>query len=93
MIAPVRSVSAGSSLTAARTVSQRDAESFRVEPIAPMAAVRLDRRADFLAHLIATRDDLPQTRVRRRAEPAEAIAAYGRARKLDDAEVETLIVV
>jgi hypothetical protein len=32
--------------------------------------------AAFLAHLIATKDQLPQTRERRRAEPADAIAAY-----------------
>ena len=32
--------------------------------------------AAFLAHLIATHQQAPQTRVRRRAEPAEAIAAY-----------------
>jgi len=32
--------------------------------------------ADFLAHLIATADHLPQTRERRRAEPQDAIAAY-----------------
>jgi hypothetical protein len=38
----------------------------------------LNRRpyAGFLAHLIATAEQLPQTRERRRAEPAEAIAAY-----------------
>jgi hypothetical protein len=38
----------------------------------------LSRRpyAGFLAHLIATAEQLPQTRERRRAEPAEAIAAY-----------------
>ena len=34
------------------------------------------RQAAFLAHLIAVKDHLPQTRERRRAEPAEAIAAY-----------------
>jgi hypothetical protein len=32
--------------------------------------------AAFLAHLIATKDQLPQTRERRRVEPADAIAAY-----------------
>jgi hypothetical protein len=32
--------------------------------------------ADFLAHLIATAAQLPQTRDRRRAEPQDAIAAY-----------------
>ena len=32
--------------------------------------------ADFIAHLIATRARAPQTRLRRRAEPGEAIAAY-----------------
>ena len=33
--------------------------------------------ADFVAHLIATSAKAPQTRARRRAEPEEAIAAYG----------------
>lgn len=33
-------------------------------------------RADFVAHLIATSAQLPQTRARRRAEPEEATAAY-----------------
>ena len=34
------------------------------------------REAAFLAHLIATKELMPQTRERRRAEPSEAIAAY-----------------
>ncbi len=34
-------------------------------------------RADFLAQLIAAKAKVPQTRLRRRAEPVEAIAAYG----------------
>ncbi|MFA6264479.1 MAG: hypothetical protein WC670_02030 [Pseudolabrys sp.] len=34
------------------------------------------RQATFLAHLIATREMAPQTRVRRRVEPREAAAAY-----------------
>jgi hypothetical protein len=32
--------------------------------------------ADFIAHLIATAAQAPQTRARRRAEPEQAIAAY-----------------
>ncbi len=32
--------------------------------------------ADFVAHLIATSAQAPQTRARRRADPDEAIAAY-----------------
>jgi len=36
--------------------------------------------AAFLAHLIATAQGSPQTRVRRRAGPAEALAAYGAGR-------------
>lgn len=35
--------------------------------------------ASYLAHLIATRNGLPQTRERRRAEPEEATAAYAAA--------------
>jgi hypothetical protein len=43
----------------------------------PARAVAAPRRdAAFLAHLIATRAQAPQTRTRRRAEPAEAIAHY-----------------
>jgi hypothetical protein len=34
------------------------------------------RQPAFLAHLIATKEQHPQTRERRRAEPGEAIAAY-----------------
>jgi hypothetical protein len=34
-------------------------------------------RADFLAQLIATAAQAPQTRARRRAQPAEAVAIYG----------------
>ena len=34
------------------------------------------RDAPFLAQLLATKADLPQTRARRRAEPADALAAY-----------------
>jgi hypothetical protein len=34
------------------------------------------RDAPFLAQLLATKADLPQTRARRRAEPADVLAAY-----------------
>jgi hypothetical protein len=34
------------------------------------------RSAPFLAHLIATKAQLPQTRAKRRIEPTEAMAAY-----------------
>jgi hypothetical protein len=40
------------------------------------------RHAPFLAHLIATKEQLPQTRERRRASPQEAIAAYRAVAKL-----------
>jgi hypothetical protein len=40
------------------------------------------RDAEFLTHLIATKEQLPQTCLRRRAEPAEAIAAYSAADSL-----------
>ena len=51
-------------------------------PIVPVdrdrGALRAGRRpnADFIAHLIATSAQAPQTRARRRAEPQDAIAAY-----------------
>ncbi len=50
-----------------------------IEPAAPHLGTRSATRhpvAPFLAQLIATHLQLPQTRERRRAEPAEAIAAY-----------------
>lgn len=40
------------------------------------------RPALFLAHLIATRDQAPQTRERRRASPGDATAAYRAMAKL-----------
>ena len=45
---------------------------------APVAArsLPLYRQAPFLAQLIATKQHHPQTRERRRAEPAQAIFAY-----------------
>ena len=45
---------------------------------APAANVRATSRAsaDFVAHLIATSAQAPQTRARRRADPDQAIAAY-----------------
>ena len=42
---------------------------------APRAVTRYPA-APFVAHLIATRMQVPQTRARRRAEPDEAIAVY-----------------
>jgi hypothetical protein len=42
----------------------------------PHVAAATTRPAAFLAHLIATRQQLPQTRARRRAEPSDVIAAY-----------------
>jgi hypothetical protein len=51
---------------------------------AAMAYRPFDRRAEFLAQLIAMRDGLPQARDRRRAAPAEAIRAYREAMDLDD---------
>ena len=50
-----------------------------VAPPATEQETLLARRwtsASYIAHLIATRHGLPQTRERRRAEPQEATAAY-----------------
>jgi hypothetical protein len=48
--------------------------------VGPVSQVRvprpIQRTATFLTQLIANAGQLPQTRARRRAEPAEAIAAY-----------------
>ena len=45
-------------------------------PAAPPDMSAAYRQPAFLAHLIATKDHHPQTRERRRAEPAEALAVY-----------------
>lgn len=45
-------------------------------PVAESSAAMAHRQAAFLAHLIAMKDQHPQTRERRRADPDEAIAAY-----------------
>lgn len=64
-----------------RHESEAEARSLvAIEPAAPgERAIPLSRHpaAPFLAHLIATRIQAPQTRARRRAEPGEALAAYG----------------
>ncbi len=51
---------------------------------APAAAIppRCHRQAAFLAHLIATQQQFPQTRARRRAEPDQAVTAYRTAAEL-----------
>jgi hypothetical protein len=60
---------------AARTASGRAL--IAVQPVARADASSPTRpQASFLAHLIATDRQLPQTRERRRAEPEDAIAAY-----------------
>lgn len=45
--------------------------------------------ANFLAHLIATRDRVPQTRIVQRASPNEAIESYSHATAVED-DVVTL---
>jgi hypothetical protein len=47
------------------------------EPSPDWSARQRRPRADFLAQLIATAAQAAQTRARRRAEPAEAVAIYG----------------
>jgi hypothetical protein len=44
---------------------------------APAGPANARPSAEFLTQLIATVGQAPQTRLRRRAEPEEAIAAYG----------------
>jgi hypothetical protein len=63
--------------------TQEDNVGTALVPIAPVVQRTTPRRsgspprADFIAHLIATSAQAPQTRVRRRAEPVVATAAYG----------------
>jgi hypothetical protein len=42
----------------------------------PPVCANVRSRADFVAHLIATAAQAPQTRARRRVEPEAAVAAY-----------------
>jgi hypothetical protein len=49
----------------------------QADPIASVAHMGSRPRADFLAQLIATAAQVPQARARRRADPEEAIAAFG----------------
>jgi hypothetical protein len=55
-----------------------------IEPQQAAALVSNFRQAPFLAQLIATKDKHPQTRNRRRAEPAEAIDAYRAAKAMTE---------
>lgn len=54
-----------------------------VEPeiLPPLPPCRVRRNAAFLTHLIATKEQVPQLRERRRAEPEEADAVYRAAMK------------
>jgi hypothetical protein len=66
--------------------SVRPSALVRLSPVdeAPPAPIRLQPpAAAFLAQLIATAQQVPQTRMRRRAEPAEAVSKYAAAKKLD----------
>jgi hypothetical protein len=64
--------------TAAAMERQSIGQSRALVPISPARATRTPGRAHatFLVHLIATRRELPQTRARRRTEPADAARAY-----------------
>jgi hypothetical protein len=57
---------------------QAIAQGMALVPVGRSRAARPAGRvhAAFLTHLIATRRELPQTRVRRRADPGEAARAY-----------------
>jgi hypothetical protein len=51
-----------------------------LQPVAPGdTPLRTRAHAAYLAHLIATQDKVPQTRERRRAEPAVVVAVYAAA--------------
>ena len=60
--------------------TQEPTESRALVALTPRPAMQPANRgrlaAEFLAHLIATKEQAPQTRDRRRAEPPEAVAAY-----------------
>lgn len=67
--------------TPARKSTSKPVSSRALVPVAPPAPTGSElpaspRPAAFLAHLVAMRDQAPQTRLRRRAEPAEAALIY-----------------
>jgi len=47
-----------------------------LDPLSGRSGQATHRYAPFVAHLVATKDQHPQTRERRRAEPRDALAAY-----------------
>jgi hypothetical protein len=65
---------------AAPETAEPSAPTQALVPAAPAAdlaeAPNVYRQVPFLAQLLATKEQHPQTRERRRAEPAEVIAAY-----------------
>ena len=69
-------------VTSQREPQTAESESRALIAVAPAAQAERSgtetRRpsAPFLAHLIATNIQVPQTRARRRAEPADAVAVY-----------------
>ena len=65
-----------------RTASQTRALVALAAATTVAAPRRHHRQAPFLAQLIATKQQHPQTRERRRAEPAQAVSAYRAAAKL-----------
>ena len=69
----------GTPRDAALAPVEQDGDSRALVVVAPSTVQKAPanyRQSQFLAHLIATKDHLPQTRERRRAEPGVAIAAY-----------------
>ena len=69
----------GTPRDAALAPVEADAESRALVVLAPApvtSAATVYRQAAFLTHLIAVKDQHPQTRERRRAEPSDAIVAY-----------------
>ena len=83
---PIGAIRGSIAVEAGRSPRSEAAAPHRAKPASARALIPLQpvARADasirpqagFLAHLIATDGKLPQTRERRRAEPADAIAAY-----------------
>ena len=75
--------------TAASEAAKADASVSSSRALIPLSPVRYSERtqtvvrqpANFLAHLIATEQAIPQTRERRRVEPQIATAIYAAARE------------
>jgi hypothetical protein len=90
--AAANKISARGTATPAETSDSRALIPLTPVQSAKSTAAVVRQPVGFLAHLIATEQELPQTRERRRAEPMTAIAAYGSTSRRNNAIVSARLV-